>query len=114
MKPVQPEMSAERMRAYLTEVGSILAARGLTGELVLAGGAVMVMALEARGGSGDIDAVFAYMKAWAGSPLDQRDLRKIAKALAVEDEHQAYDIVRGYSPGELPRDVQILLESLFE
>lgn len=172
MKPVQPEMSAEQMRAYLTEVGSILAARGLTGELVLAGGAVMVMALEARGGSGDIDAVFEqeaeaiveaakevatkhglaaawlndhvrvfiapdaptvdffevpglrvrmvrldylfYMKAWAGSPLDQRDLRKIAKALAVKDEHQAYDIVRGYSPGELPRDVQILLESLFE
>ena len=34
VKPVQPEMSAELMRAYLTEVGSILAARGLTGELV--------------------------------------------------------------------------------
>lgn len=49
VKPVRPEMSAEQMRAYLTEVGGILAMRGLTGELVLAGGAVMVMALEARG-----------------------------------------------------------------
>lgn len=166
------EMTAEQMRAYLAEVGQRLYARGITGEIVLAGGAVMVMALRARDGSGDIDAVFSreadaireaakevatahglptiwlndhvrdfvapnaptidffevpglsvqmvrldylfYMKAWAGSPMDQRDLRKIAKALSVKDEHQAYDIVRGFSPGELSRDVQILLESLFE
>jgi len=139
---------------------------------VLAGGAVMVMALHARGGSNDIDAVFTheaeairlaarevaethglpaiwlndhvgvfvspdaptvelfevpglrvrmvrldylfYMKAWAGDPIDQRDLLEIARALEVRDEHQAYDIVRGYSRGELSREVQILLESLFE
>jgi hypothetical protein len=55
-----------------------------------------------------------YMKAWAGDPIDQRDLRVIAKALRLVDERQAHDIVRGYSPGELPRGVQILLESLFE
>ena len=54
------------------------------------------------------------MKAWAGDPIDQRDLCVIAKAFGLEDEHQAHDIVRGYSPCELPRDVQILLESLFE
>jgi len=55
-----------------------------------------------------------YMKAWAGDPIDQRDLRKIAEVLSVKDEHEAYDIVRRHSPGELSREVQILLESLFE
>jgi predicted nucleotidyltransferase len=165
-------MTAQQMRQYLTEVGACLAAMGITGEIVLAGGAVMVMALKVRGGSGDIDAVFVreaeairqaarevaeanglpaiwlndhvhvfvapdaptveffevpglrvrmvrldylfYMKAWAGDPIDQRDLRAIAKALDLKDEHHAYDIVRGYSPGVLPRVVQVLLESLFE
>ena len=172
MRQPRPEMTAEQMRRYLTEVGDRLAAKGITGEIVLAGGAVMVMLLHARGGSGDIDAVFAseaeaireaagqvaeanglpaiwlndhvhefvasdaptveffevpglrvrmvrldylfYMKAWAGDPIDQRDLRAIAKALELTNEHQAYDIVRGYSPGELTREIQILIESLFE
>jgi len=165
-------MTDAEMRRHLTEVGEHLTARGLTGEIVLAGGAVMVMALKARGGSSDIDAVFvreaeairqavrevanahglppiwlndhvrAYvaqdaptveffevpglrvrmvrldypfcMKAWAGDPVDQRDLRTIATTLAIMDEHEAYDIVRRFSPGELSREVQILLESLFE
>lgn len=172
MRQPRPEMTGEQMRQYLTEVGVHLAARRLTGEIVLAGGAVMVMALAARGGSRDIDAVFVkeaggiveaarevahahglpvvwlndhvrvfvapgaptvdffevpglrvrmvrldylfYMKAWAGDPIDQRDLRVIAKALELKDERQAYDIVRGFSPGELPRALQILLESVFE
>jgi hypothetical protein len=132
----------------------------------------MVMALNARGGSADIDAVFLreadairqaarevaeahglpamwlndhvrhfvapdaptvaffevsglrvrmvrldylfYMKAWAGDPIDQRDLRAIAKALGLKEEQHAYDIVRGFPRGELSREVQILLESLFE
>jgi predicted nucleotidyltransferase len=165
-------MTDAEMRRYLTEVGQHLDALDITGEIVLAGGAVMVMALHARGGSNDIDAVFThhaeairlaarevaekhglpaiwlndhvgvfvspdaptveffevpglrvrrvrldylfYMKAWAGDPVDQRDLLEIARALEVTDEHQAYDIVRGYSPGGLSREVQILLESLFE
>jgi predicted nucleotidyltransferase len=172
LRPVRREMTDAEMRRHLTEVGEHLAARGLTGEIVIAGGAVMVMALKARGGSSDIDAVFAreaeairqavrevatahglpliwlndhvrayvaqdaptveffevpglrvrmvrldylfYMKAWAGDPVDQRDLRTIAKALVIKNEHEAYDIVRRYSPGELSREVQILLESLFE
>ena len=58
MQEPRPAMSGEQMRQYLTEVGAHLAARRLTGEIVLAGGAVMVMALNARGGSRDIDAVF--------------------------------------------------------
>ena len=172
MPKPQPEMSGEQMRQHLTEVGARLAARGLTGEIVLAGGAVMVMALHARGGSRDIDAVFVKeaqaiaeaagdvarahglpvvwlndrvrafvapdaptvdffdvpglrvrmvrldylfsMKAWTGDPVDQRDLRVIAKALGLRDERQAYDIVRAFSPGDLPREIQVLLESLFE
>lgn len=172
MRQPRLEMSGEQMRQYLTEVGVRLAARGVIGEIVLAGGAVMVLALHARGGSRDIDAVFTkeaeaigeaarevahayglpavwlndhvrvfvaadapmvdffdvpglrvrmvrldylfYMKAWAGDPIDQRDLRVIARVLGLQDEHQAYALVRGHSQGELSRDVQILLESLFE
>jgi predicted nucleotidyltransferase len=172
MRQPRPAMTGEQMRQHLTEVGARLAARGLAGEIVLAGGAVMVMALRARGGSRDIDAVFVkeaeaigeaarevanahglpvvwlndhvrvfvapdaptvdffevpglrvrmvrldylfYMKAWAGDPIDQRDLRVIAKELGLKDERRAHEIVRGFSPGELSRDVQILLESLFE
>jgi len=34
--------------------------------------------------------------------------------LELTDERQAYDIVRGFSPGELTREIQILIESLFE
>jgi len=172
MRKPRREMSGEEMRQHLTEVGARLAARGLDGEIVLAGGAGMVMFLRARGGSRDIDAVFAKegeaigeaarevamahgvpdgwlndhvrvfvapdaptvdffdvpglrvrmvrldylfsMKAWAGGPVDQRDMRVIAKALGLGDERQAYEVVRGYSTGELPRHVQVLLESLFE
>jgi predicted nucleotidyltransferase len=170
-KPI-PAMTDEQMRRYLAEVGARLVRMGLVGEIVLAGGAVMVMALHARGGSRDIDAVFVkeadgihdaarevarahgfpdswlndhvrvfvapdaptvefidlpglrvrmvrldylfYMKAWAGDPIDQRDLRVIANALELTDERQANEIVRGFSPGELPRNVEILIESLFE
>ena len=165
-------MSADQMRGYLSEVGALLAARNLGGEIVLAGGAVLVMVLRSRSGSRDIDARFTkeaeaireaaravaqshglpanwlndhvspyiaedaptvelfetpglrvrmvsleylfYLKAWAGSPIDQRDLRAIARALKLKDEHQAYEIVRRYSPGAPSREIQILLESLFE
>ncbi len=168
----RPELTAVQMREFLGEVGERLRARGVTGEIVLAGGAVMVMALHARGGSRDIDAVFTRepeaireaaaevaeahglpivwlndhvrvfvapdaptvalfevpglrirmvrldylfcMKAWAGDPVDQRDLRTIAKALGVRDEQEAYEIVRRYSSGAPSEEVQILLESLFE
>jgi predicted nucleotidyltransferase len=172
MEPLRREMTGEEMRALLEEVGERLAQRGLTGEIVLAGGAVMVMVLHTRGGSRDVDAVFVreadairraasevaethglpatwlndhvrvfvaddaptvdlfavpglvvrmvtlhylfYLKAWAGDPVDQRDLREIARTLDIRDEHTAYDVVRRYSPGQLSREVEILLESLFE
>ena len=60
------------------------------------------------------EAAGVYMKAWAGDPVDQRDLGVIAKALGVRGDREAYDIVRRYSSGELSEQVQILLESLFE
>lgn len=151
MRQPRPAMTGDQMRQYLAEVGARLAARGLTGEIVLAGGAVMVLALRAREGSRDIDAVFVkeaeaiaeaarevagvhglpaawlndhvrvfvardaptvdlfeepglrvrmvrldylfYLKAWAGDPIDQRDLRVIAHTLELKAERQAYDIV---------------------
>ena len=48
------------MRRNLTEVGEHLDPRDITGEIVLAGDVAMVMALHARGGSNDIDAVFTH------------------------------------------------------
>ncbi len=44
----------------------------------------------------------------------RRYLAEVGARLALKDEHQASEIARGFSPGELPRDVEILLESLFE
>lgn len=166
------ELTGRVMRQLLAEVGELLHARGLEGEIVLAGGAVVVMVLAVRGGSRDIDAVFVdqavaireaarevarrhglpaiwlndhvkmfvaddaptqdlfvvpglrvrmvtldylfYMKAWAGDPVDQRDMMAIAKELGIRNEAQAYEIVRRYSSGELTREIEILLESLFE
>ena len=54
-----------------------------------------------------------YMKAWAGDPVDQRDMQAIANELGLESD-QAYKIVRRYSSGTLTREIEILLESLFE
>ena len=172
MDAPSPELSGDAMRDLLAEVGQLLDAQGLEGEIVLAGGAVIVMVLAARGGSRDIDAVFVaearaiqdsarevagrhglpatwlndhvkifvaddaptqdlfavpglrvrmvtleylfYMKAWAGDPVDQLDMLAIARELGLRYEAEAYEIVRRYSPGELTREIEILLESLFE
>jgi len=54
------------------------------------------------------------MKAWAGDPIDQQDLVAIGRELGLKSEAQAYDIVRKYTSDALSREVQILLESLFE
>ena len=67
-----PELTAEQMRAYLGEVGERLQVKGVTGEIVLAGGAVMVMTLHARGGSRDIDAVFVRARGVARQPRESR------------------------------------------
>ncbi len=52
-------MQQEQIVAYLTRLSELLAARNVVGEIVLYGGAAMVLAHKARLSTKDVDAVFA-------------------------------------------------------
>jgi predicted nucleotidyltransferase len=52
-------MNTQEMRRYLRLLGEELARNGVTGEIVLAGGAVMLLAIGSRDITRDIDAYFA-------------------------------------------------------
>lgn len=52
-------MNTEEMRRYLRLLGEELSRRGVTGEVVLAGGAVMLLVIGSRDVTKDIDAYFA-------------------------------------------------------
>jgi hypothetical protein len=52
-------MNPDEMRRYLRLLGEELARHGVTGEVVLAGGAVMLLVIGSRGITRDIDAYFA-------------------------------------------------------
>ena len=54
------QMNAGEMRSHLRELGSRLKAKGIQGEILLAGGAVMVLVVKSRDSSVDIDAVFVH------------------------------------------------------
>lgn len=59
-----------------------------------------------------------YMKAWAGGSIDFQDLRALVKALGLTNQEQVLRIIERYSPapagpGGLPREMQIMVESLF-
>ena len=51
-------MTREEIVAALTELGRVLVARGVTGELYLVGGAAIALAYDQRRATRDIDAVF--------------------------------------------------------
>ena len=67
-------LTKEQIEQYLKEMDERLAAEGLTGEIVLCGGAVMAYVYDARPSTKDIDALFAPTQA----------LRKIAAEMARE------------------------------
>lgn len=52
-------MDSQEIQAYLTRLSELLATRGVVGEVVLFGGAAMVLAHKARVSTKDVDAVFA-------------------------------------------------------
>jgi len=58
------------------------------------------------------------MKAWAGGPQDVADLRALVQKLSLTDSEQVLRIVEQHSPGSagesLPRDMQIMIEGLFD
>lgn len=72
-------LSKEQIEQYLAEMDDELAAAGLTGEVVLCGGAVMACVYEARPSTKDVDALFA----------PTRELREIAARIA--DRHGLED-----------------------
>ena len=65
-------LTRKQIEQYLAEMDAELASRGLTGEVVLCGGAVMALVYEARQSTKDIDALFE----------PTRELRQIAAEMA--------------------------------
>lgn len=82
-------LTKEQIEKYLVEIDSELANRGLTGEIVLCGGAVMAYVFEARLSTKDIDALF--------EPTSElRDIAtSIAKKYNLEDDW-FNDAAKGY------------------
>lgn len=73
-------LTKEQINQYLCEMDAELVKRGLTGEIVLCGGAVMAYVFEARPSTKDIDALFE-------PTLELRDIAKnIAKKHNLEDD----------------------------
>ncbi|MEW6186363.1 MAG: DUF6036 family nucleotidyltransferase [Thermodesulfobacteriota bacterium] len=52
-------MDTEQIRFYLNKLSEILSTRGVQGEIVIYGGAAMVLVLKARPSTKDVDAIFA-------------------------------------------------------
>lgn len=72
-------LSKNEIEKYLKEMDSELAKRGLTGEIVLCGGAVMAYVYDARSSTKDIDALFApttEMREIANDIADRHNLDK--------------------------------------
>lgn len=166
-------MQRTEIENYLREVGRRLHQQGLTGEILLLGGAYMTLVLRQRDTTRDVDAYFAAnqtaireaaasvareyglpldwlndaakgflyvqpeittwlecpglrvyapspsyifsMKALAGRPEDQRDLRALRELLGLVSASDALEIVQRYVPERLltPR-VRYLIEDLFD
>lgn len=83
-------MHREQIERYLSEVGAYLDARGLTGEILLLGGAYMTLVLRQRETTLDVDAYFASNAA---------AVREAAAAVAQENGLPAdwlNDAVKGF------------------
>src|SRR5438105_1971733 len=172
--PERKPMRSEEIAQHLRQVGQYLHADGLTGEIMIVGGAYMTLVLRQREATKDVDAYFgthaqairaaaarvareqglpvdwlndavkgflnaqpetttpwaefpglrvyapdpAYifaMKALAGRPEDQRDLRALRGVLGLASAACALEIVARYVPARLltPR-VQYVVEELFD
>lgn len=65
------ELTPEDMLRLLGEVGEYMVAKGETGEVILAGGAVMMLVVGSRASSRDIDVVFSAGREWLDLALAQ-------------------------------------------
>ncbi len=69
-------MNAQQIAAYLQMLGAELQKRGVTGEIVLVGGAVMLLVIGNRPVTKDVDAYFAS---------HPQEIRDAARAVAVRE-----------------------------
>lgn len=99
-------LTKNEIEKYLKEMDSELAKRGLTGEIVLCGGAVMAYVYDARPSTKDIDALFA----------PTTELREIANDIANRhnlDEDWFNDAAKAYIDTSKMKFVKVLeLDSL--
>lgn len=82
-------LTKDQIKLYLTEMNDRLASRGVMGEIVLCGGAVMALVFDARPSTKDIDALFAPTST----------LREVAKEIAEEhslEEDWFNDAAKGF------------------
>jgi hypothetical protein len=87
--------SRQEIITGLTRLGELAQAQGISIELTLLGGAVMVLAFHARESTRDVDAVIL-------SPREARKVRELAKQVADEknwDEDWLNDAAKGYLMG---------------
>lgn len=101
-----PQLTAEDVRKYLTELGRRLEERGLRGEILMAGGALLIARFGLERKSEDIDAIF----------LREADaIRAVAAEMAVELDLAAdwiNDRVWDYLPATAPREEFMVLPGL--
>ena len=90
------DMTAGDMRKLLKELGARLSARGVHGEIILAGGAVMVLVVRSRASSQDIDSVFVH----AGTEI-REEASKMSRDLGLPA-HWINDHVRAFIDKQAP------------
>lgn len=99
-------LTREAILGALTELSDELGAIGVSGEICLFGGTVMVLAFGARPATKDVD---------AGEPSDVVDIRFLIEHLQLRTSASVLAIVADYYPARLiPVRTQYLIEGLFD
>ena len=87
-------LNREQLVALLTELGALLASRGITGELFVVGGAAMALAFDARRLTTDVDAIFEPKS------VIYEAAATVASRHPEIDPGWLNDSVKGFLPGE--------------
>ena len=99
----------------LDRLSHVLGDRGITGEVCLLGGTVMVLAFKTRARTKDVDAIFhPPHEIRDAARLVQAEMDLLIRHLGLGDADQALSIVARYYPEErIPVRARYLIEDLF-